>query len=174
MANGGVLEVGAANPGRRGRGSSGLRSARTGPGVSVSVRLHLRRASRDEPLGGGPRAGDEFGASLASRRAPGRWLCPRRVPSRGLVQRVPHSLARPANRSRVGRRRLRPVLKHGPRSLTRARVAGLPKPSGVVKAKAASSAEGRSPLTRGAVPALRVDLASCGAARAHALGPERW
>lgn len=44
-------------------------------------------------------------------------------------------LARLACRRRVGRRPLRPVLKHGPRSLTRARVIGCTKPKGAVKAK---------------------------------------
>ena len=53
------------------------------------------------------------------------------------------------------------------------RVIGLTKPKGAVKAKATFVAEGR-PLLWGAVPALPVDLASWGAARAHPLGPERW
>lgn len=36
-------------------------------------------------------------------------------------------------------------------------------------------AQGRSARKdRGAVLALRIDLVSCGAARAHTLGPERW
>ena len=52
------------------------------------------------------------------------------------------------------------------------RVIGWTKPKGVVKAKGAYVPEGRS-LT-GATPTLRVDLASCGAVRAYALGPERW
>jgi len=44
---------------------------------------------------------------------------------------------------RVGRRRLRPVLKHGPRSLTCMRAIGLTKPSGAVKAKSCLQLEGR-------------------------------
>ena len=81
-------------------------------------------------------------------------------------------LARPASQSRVGRGPLRPVLKHGPRSLTCARAIGRTKPKCAVKAKDALASEGRS-LT-GAAPALGIDLASCRAARAYTLGPERW
>ena len=54
--------------------------------------------------------------------------------SRGLV--------RTASLSRVGRRSLRPVLKHGPRSLTCARANGCTKPRGAVKAKGTSGVRG--------------------------------
>ena len=48
-------------------------------------------------------------------------------------------MARAASLLRVGRRPLRPVLKHGPRSFTCARAIGLTKPKGAVKAKARQS-----------------------------------
>ena len=51
------------------------------------------------------------------------------------------------------------------------RVIELSKLKGAVKAKAACSL---GVITLCATPALRVDLASCGAARAYTLGPERW
>ena len=53
----------------------------------------------------------------------------------GLVYRA-SLLVRVASLSRVVRRPLRPVLKHGPRSFTCARAIGLTKPKGAVKAKA--------------------------------------
>ena len=62
-------------------------------------------------------------------------------------------LARSPSLSRVGRRRLRPVLKHGPRSLTGARVIGW-------QAQRRSESKcGVTPATA-AAPALLFDLAS--------------
>ena len=58
---------------------------------------------------------------------------------------------------RVGWRKLRPVLKHGPRSLTCVRVSGLSKPTGTVKANGCSlSRRGEAGLSRGAgrIPAV--------------------
>ena len=97
--------------------------------VAAFLWLFTRRTA-----GPGPRAWVKFAALL---RAPRSWLRARRVPKRARTASV--SLARPASLSRVGRRRLRPVLKHGPRSLTCARVIGFTKPKGAVKAKAACS-----------------------------------
>ena len=52
---------------------------------------------------------------------------------------------------RVGQRSLRPVLKHGPRSLTCMRAIELTKLKGAVKAKSSLSARGRIP-SPGALP----------------------
>ena len=46
------------------------------------------------------------------------------------------------------------------------------KPKGAVKAKAAQQL--RDDTVMVAIPALPIDLASWGAARAYTLGPERW
>ena len=52
------------------------------------------------------------------------------------------------------------------------RVVEFTKLKGAVKAKGTWYLRG-DPVT-GAAPALRIDLVSCGAARACTLGPERW
>ena len=136
MVNGGVLEVGA--------GGSGLRWLF--PGVSdpqgLVARVSVSAGSISPALHATNRlawtevVGEVLGLSLspASLASGPAGTEPARTAS--------VSLARLASLSRVGRRRLRPVLKHGPRSLTCARVTGFTKPTGVVKAKA--SAEGRS------------------------------
>ena len=169
------------------------RSWRAGSKLCPRVRLAGLRSARTVPVGV-PRSGCISGALYATSRwewtkgrglvggsasfvlpARGLWLCSRRAEGSGLVQRVPLTGTARRSPSRVGRRRLRPVLKHGPRSLTRAQVGWFSKPSGVVKAKADIAQLRDDPaLVAGAIPALRIDLVSCGAARAHALGPERW
>jgi hypothetical protein len=95
----------------------------------------------------GLRAWVKFGFAFRSGRAPRSSFGPagRRV---GSFSECPS--ARLAFLSRVGRRRLRPVLKHGPRSLTCVRVIGLTKLKGAVKAKAVQQLrddplDGRSP-----------------------------
>ena len=82
-------------------------------------------------------------------------------------------------RWRIGRCSTRPVLKHGPRSLTCARVTGTlaTKPTGATKLRGASGPfPGRIPSRsrggRTAGPSRR--HCSRGGARAHTLGPERW
>lgn len=70
-----------------------------------------------------------------------------------------------------------PVLKHGPRSLTCARVIGTAKPKGVMKVKVdLASTEGGWVALRcsPALPGRLVLIASRGAPRAYTLGPERW
>ena len=103
-------------------------------------------------------------------------LSPRPAGTRAVSYSEHPLLVRTASLSRVGRRSLRPVLKHGPRSLTCARANGCTKPRGAVKAKGTSGVRGTILLFAGggAVPALCIDLASCRAARAYPLGPERW
>ena len=128
--------------------------------------LHFSAVGRDEPLPVYPWTGVKLVLRcqpLAPGCAGGGYLS-------GLACRV-SSMARAASRSRVGRRPLRPVLKHGPRSLTCARVIESTKLMGAVKAKGPRGLRGDP---QGAAPSLRVDLASCGAERAHTLGPERW
>ena len=53
-----------------------------------------------------------------------------------------NALLRSPSLCRVGQRSLRPVLKHGPRSLTCAQAIGRSKPKGAVKAKSDLSDEG--------------------------------
>ena len=72
--------------------------------------------------------------------APGHWLRRRRVAKEARIASA--FLARLPSQLRVGRRRLRPVLKHGPRSLTCERVIGFTKPKGAVKAKVTFVAQG--------------------------------
>ena len=74
--------------------------------------------------------GEVFGLPLA----PERWLRARRVVKGARISSF--VLERLPSQTRVGRRNLRPVLKHGPRSVTNVRVIGLTKPKGAVKAKA--------------------------------------
>jgi hypothetical protein len=91
-------------------------------------------------VGTGPEAWDEV-------------VCPHGLSAPGVLASVPtghewtciasDSLLRFTPLCRVGRRRLRPVLKHGPRSLTCMRAIGLTKPSGAVKAKSCLQLEGR-------------------------------
>ena len=102
--------------------------------------------------------------SSSEGQAPLAGLRARRVLERSRI--ASDSLLRAAFLSRVGRWPLRPVLKHGPRSLTCVRVVGCPKPKGAVKANLG--------MTFRAIPALRFDRVSFGAARAYTLGPERW
>ena len=91
-------------------------------------------------VGTGPKARDEVAGPsglvapgvLASGPTGNEWTC---IAS--------DSLLRFTSLCRVGRRRLRPVLKHGPRSLTCMRAIGLTKPSGAVKAKSCLQLEGR-------------------------------
>ena len=77
-------------------------------------------------------------------------LRPRQVGKRARIARG--FLPRLSSPCRVGRRPLRPVLKHGPRSLTCVQAVGLAKPEGAVKAKGGLSPRGtilygRSPAT---------------------------
>ena len=147
MVNGGVLEVAGGGSGCQGAlGALPDAQARV-CAVLVPCRQHFSACSRDEPLAVGPRAGMKFGGLLAFLHAPRLWLRRWREHNFWLVQRV-QALARPVILSRVGRRRLRPVLKHGPRSLTCVRVIGLTKPKGAVKAKG--------------IQFLRGDALSCG------------
>lgn len=71
-----------------------------------------------------------------------------------------------------------PVLKHGPRSLTCARVIGTCKPKGEMKVKIGvrASMEGgwAAQLCGLALPGRLVLIARRGAPRAYTLGPERW
>lgn len=91
-------------------------------------------------VGTGPKARDEVAGPyglvapgvLASDPTGYEWTC---IAS--------DSLLRFTSLCRVGRWRLRPVLKHGPRSLTCMRAIGLTKPSGAVKAKSCLQLEGR-------------------------------
>ena len=91
-------------------------------------------------VGTGPKARDEVAGPhglaapgvLASGPTGHEWTC---IAS--------DSLLRFTSLCRVGRWRLRPVLKHGPRSLTCMRAIGLTKPSGAVKAKGCLQLEGR-------------------------------
>ena len=66
------------------------------------------------------------------------WLRARRVTERTRI--ASNALLRFSSLCRVGRRPLRPVLKHGPRSLTCMQAIGLTKPRGAVKAKSSLSA----------------------------------
>ena len=68
------------------------------------------------------------------------WLRTGQVRERTRI--ASNALLRFSSLCRVGRWPLRPVLKHGPRSLTCVRVIGLTKPKGVVKAKACLSGWG--------------------------------
>ena len=77
---------------------------------------------------------------------------------------------------RIGRHPVGPVLKHGPRSLTCARVVGL------YETRRRNESEGRSRSVRGRIRRPRT-AAHCrpvsvacrrGGARAYTLGPERW
>ena len=91
-------------------------------------------------VGIGPKAWDEVACPhgllapgvLASNPTGHEWTC---IAS--------DSLLRFTSLCRVGRWRLRPILKHGPRSLTCMRAIGLTKPSGAVKAKSCLQLEGR-------------------------------
>ena len=69
---------------------------------------------------------------------------------------------------------IRPVLKHGPRSLPCARVFGWLKPTGAMKVKAASVAEVRTCLTGQAHHRPTYSTLRKVWVRAHLLGPERW
>ena len=96
------------------------------PGVTVGT------------VGTGPKARDEV---FAPASAPG-VLASEPTGSHGqLVQQATLLLRLPVP-YRVCRRRLRPVLKHGPRSLTCMQVTGLTKPHGAVKAKGCLQPEG--------------------------------
>ena len=95
-----------------GGGRFALPTAASLPGVTVGTR---RR---------GPKARDEV---FASASAPGVLAPNLRGPGVDLYSKQ-RLLLRSAFPYRVGRRRLRPVLKHGPRSLTCIRVVGLTKP----------------------------------------------
>ena len=150
-----------------GRGRHGLRDPRGLWPVSGRGRwLHFSAVVRDEPLS----VYLWTGVKLVLRCQPSSLGCAGGGYLSGLASRV-SSMARAASLSRVGRRPLRPVLKHGPRSLTCARVIESTKLMGAVKAKGSLSLRGDP---QGAAPSLRIDLASCGAERAHTLGPERW
>jgi len=123
----------------------GASPARGPPRGDRATGLHFSGPLTRRAAGTGPRAGVKFAAGPRARReppvsgsGPGGHHVPARTPSF-------RSWSGRDAPSRVGRRRLRPVLKHGPRSLTRERVVGHTKPVGAVKAKAAFAAEGRSP-----------------------------
>ena len=99
--------------------------------------------------------------------------------NRGAGATRPGSQVCAKGRWRIGRCSTRPVLKHGPRSLTCARVTGTlaSKPTGATKVRGASGPfPGRIPSRsrggRTAGPSQR--HRSRGGARAHTLGPERW
>ena len=98
---------------------------------------HFSGCLRDEPLGLGR------GGGISSVLAPsGPALRPAFLARTGRVFERARTtsvttLARLASQSRVGRCCLRPVLKHGPRSLACVQVNGQTKPSGAVKAKGA-------------------------------------
>ena len=169
MVNGGALEAGL--------GDSGWGLGRWGvgdPRGRLSSAGRVRGCTSPGLHATNPWLGNEGGGEVRWGLVPGEPPVPV-SPAEGylsrLVYRAP-SLARPASQSRVGRRPLRPVLKHGPRSLTCVRAIGRTKPKGAVKAKGTLVPEGRS--LAGAAPALCLDLASCRAARAYTLGPERW
>ena len=112
----------------------------TGAVVSACLPAALSPRLTAGTVGTGPKARDEVvGLRACSSRCPGfgpdrfsEWTC---IAS--------DSLLRFTSLCRVGRRRLRPVLKHGPRSLTCMRAIGLTKPSGAVKAKSCLQLEGR-------------------------------
>ena len=97
----------------------------------------------------GPQARPWAFASLrlgaSRRRCPGSW--PDRLET-GSYSEQPR-LLRPVFRVyRVGWWKLRPVLKHGPRSLTCMQANGLTKPIGAVKANGCLSVRGEKPVTR--------------------------
>ena len=92
------------------------------PGVTVGT------------VGTGPKARDEVGCRTRVAPAPGVLASGPTGTWSTCYSKQPF-LLRSAIPFRVGRRRLRPVLKHGPRSLTCIRVVGLSKPEGEVKAK---------------------------------------
>lgn len=112
----------------------------TPSGVQARLPAALPSRLTAGTVGTGPEARDEVACPhglaapgvLASGPTGHEWTC---IAS--------DSLLRFTSLCRVGRRRLRPVLKHGPRSLTCMRAIGLTKPSGAVKAKSCLQLEGR-------------------------------
>ena len=128
------------------------------PGVTVGT------------LGTGPKAWGEV-VAFRKRQRPVSWLRSREACGR-LVQQAT-LLLRSAIPFRVGRRRLRPVLKHGPRSLTCMRVVGLSKPEGAVKAKLCF-VSARDEGVKTCNPATSNQPRLLGVGRAYTLGPERW
>ena len=112
----------------------------TGRAVSACLPAALSPRFTAGTVGTGPKAWDEVAGPhglvapgvLASGPTGFEWTC---IAS--------DSLLRFTSLCRVGRWRLRPVLKHGPRSLTCMRAIGLTKPSGAVKAKSSLLLEGR-------------------------------
>ena len=129
MVNGDYLEVGVGSSCDGWRSSCVLDQQWLGVRVAVNCRsilpaLHAsNRWNWTEP----------WVKLLALPAAPVSWLRVRRVAKGARIASV--SLARPPSQTRVGRRNLRPVLKHGPRSVTNVRVIGFTKPKGAVKAK---------------------------------------
>ena len=101
--------------------------------------VHLRARSTVGTVGHGPQALARVFAPASAAECPG--SAPDRLVT-GSYSEQPR-LLRPVFLYRVGWWRLRPVLKHGPRSLTCIRVNGSTKPIGAVKAKGFSKSEGR-------------------------------
>ena len=140
---------------------------RSGSGVvSATPRSNLPVAGRGRDRGVRPPVSlGRRGARESLRRYDWMGARPRRASSdRRRVLSLDVS-SRRRDPPRSGRHLNRPVLKHGPRSLTRARVRRTCNPKGAGKAKAGS------PASAGA---HRQPLRWLEGARARALGPERW
>ena len=135
---------------------------------AAGSRVHLRLGFTVGTVGIGPKAREEV---FAPASAPG-VLAPSPTGTTSRLVQQATLLLRSGVPYRVGRRRLRPVLKHGPRSLTCVQVTGLTKPYGEVKAKGCLSVSGMIPHGRN--PAISNHPRMLGIRRAHTLGPERW
>ena len=107
----------------------GVRSAMTAPPGQAFPNVALLWRFTRRTVGSAPQRRMKFGPCAQALPA---GLRARRVLERSRIASI--SLMRAASLSRVGRWPLRPVLKHGPRSLTCTRVVGCTKPKGAVKA----------------------------------------